>query len=404
MASSRPRPPIQRTGKLPGYLLAHRNEEKVTMETPDQSVLRRTPFDALHLAAGAKMVAFAGWSMPIQYPPGIIQEHLHVRSRAGVFDVSHMGQIDVSGSGACAWLESLTTADLAALAVGRQTYALLPNTAGGIIDDLMIQRLDDGFHVVCNASRCADVLAWLAAHEPGGDCRYVLREDLALLALQGPLAEAVLQPLADVAGMRFLDVRTVSGAGMELRISRSGYTGEDGFEISLPAAAAASVAQRLLDSDDVRWIGLGARDTLRLEAGMCLYGNDIDDATTPVSASIGWAVGAARRAGGARAGGFPGAAVILGEFQAPPPRVRVGLLPDGRAPQRAGTKIYADDGSEVGVITSGNHSPTLARPIAMGYLDRAVKLSGAALHIDSRGQKVAVSLTPLPFVPTRYKR
>lgn len=374
------------------------------METPDQAVLRRTPFHPQHLAAGAKMVPFAGYSMPIQYPAGIIQEHLHTRSHAGLFDVSHMGQIDVRGSAAGAWLESLTTADLAGLASGRQTYALLPNSAGGIIDDLMIQRLGDDFHVVCNASRLAGVMAQLAAHAPTGDCTYALREDLALLALQGPLAETVLQPLADVAGMRFLDVRTLDAGGLPLRISRSGYTGEDGFEISLPAASAAAFADRLLAHPDVRWTGLGARDTLRLEAGMCLYGNDIDETTTPVSASIGWAVGAARRTGGARAGGFPGAAVILGEFSAPPARVRVGLLPEGRAPQRAGAKILAADGREVGVITSGNHSPSLGKPVAMGYVERSVKLSGEALHIESRGQKVPVAIAAMPFVPTRYRR
>ncbi len=214
----------------------------------------------------------------------------------------------------------------------------------------------------------------------------------------------MLQPLADVAVMRFLDVRALDAGGLPLRVSRSGYTGEDGFEISLPAVSAAAFAERLLAHADVRWTGLGARDTLRLEAGMCLYGNDIDETTTPVSASIGWAVGAARRTGGARAGGFPGAAAILGEFSAPPARVRVGLLPEGRAPQRAGTKILAADGREVGVITSGNHSPSLGKPVAMGYVDRAVKLSGEALHIESRGQKVPVAIAPMPFVPTRYRR
>jgi aminomethyltransferase len=378
--------------------------KELMMEAPDQAALRRTPFHPQHLAAGAKMVPFAGYSMPIQYPAGIIQEHLHTRSRAGLFDVSHMGQIDVRGPAACAWLESLTTADLAGLATGRQTYALLPNSAGGIIDDLMIQRLGDDFHVVCNASRLANVLAQMAAHAPVAGCTHALREDLALLALQGPLAEAVLQPLADVAGMRFLDVRGLDAGGLPLRISRSGYTGEDGFEISLPAASAAAFAERLLAHPDVRWTGLGARDTLRLEAGMCLYGNDIDETTTPVSASIGWAVGAARRAAGVRAGGFPGAAVILGEFSAPPARVRVGLLPEGRAPQRAGTKILAADGREVGTITSGNHSPSLGKPVAMGYVERAVKLSGEALHIESRGQKVPVAIAAMPFVPTRYRR
>ncbi len=372
------------------------------MDAHHQTALHRTPLHPLHLAAGAKMVAFAGYDMPIQYAPGILQEHLHTRARAGLFDVSHMGQIDVTGPDASKWLESLTTADLFALSDGRQTYALLPNAAGGIIDDLMIQRLGDDFHVVCNASRLTHVLAQFAAHPPGDGCAYALREDRALLALQGPLAEAALQPVVDVSAMRFLDVRAFDGGA--LRVSRSGYTGEDGFEISVPASAAPEFAGRLLTNPDVCWIGLGARDTLRLEAGMCLYGNDIDETTTPVSASIGWAVGVARRIGGARAGGFPGVAVILDEFSAPPARVRVGLLPDGRAPQRAGTKILAADGREVGVITSGNHSPSLGKPVAMGYVDRAVKLSGEALHIESRGQKVPVAIAAMPFVPTRYRR
>jgi aminomethyltransferase len=384
------------------------------METPDQAVLQRTPFHPLHLAAGARMVAFAGWSMPIQYPPGIIQEHLHTRSHAGLFDVSHMGQIEVTGPKAAAWLESLTTADLVALAPGRQSYSLLPNAAGGIIDDLMIQRVGDGFHVVCNASRLSAVMAHLTAHAPdsAAECAFALHADRALLALQGPSAEAVLQQqvtgTADVTGMRFLDVREMSADGVPLRVSRSGYTGEDGFEISLPADAACAFAERLLAHADVRWTGLGARDTLRLEAGMCLYGNDIDDSTTPVSAGLGWAIAPARRSDGARAGGFPGAARVLGELglssTAPPQRVRVGLLPDGRAPQRAGAKLLGADGREVGVITSGNHSPSLGKPVAMGYIDRTVKLSGEALHIDSRGQQVAVSIATMPFVPTRYKR
>ncbi|MBU0604302.1 MAG: glycine cleavage system aminomethyltransferase GcvT [Gammaproteobacteria bacterium] len=380
------------------------------MAHPDQAVLHRTPLHALHLAAGAKMVPFAGYSMPIQYPPGIIQEHLHARSKAGLFDVSHMAQIEVTGSGACAWLESLTTADLAALPEGRQTYALLPNTAGGLIDDLMIQRLAGGFHVVCNASRVDAVLAQLGAHAPGGDtpCTWRRCEDRALVALQGPLAQDVLTALADVADMRFLDVRELAADGVPLRVSRSGYTGEDGFEISLPADAAAAFAQRLLAHPDVNWTGLGARDTLRLEAGMCLYGNDIDEHTTPVAAGLGWAVGAARRAGGARAGGFPGAAVILGEMgpdsATPPARVRVGLLPEGRAPQRAGAVILDADGREVGTVSSGNHSPSLGRPIAMGYVERAARTDGRSLFIESRGQKVALALTAMPFVPTRYRR
>ena len=375
------------------------------MDTPNTAALRRTPLHPLHLAAGAKMVAFAGWDMPIQYVPGILQEHLHTRTHAGLFDVSHMGQIEVSGPGACAWLESLTTADLVALPDGRQTYALLPNDAGGIIDDLMIQKVGPVFHVVCNAARLAQVQAQFAAHPPGADCSVTLHEDRALLALQGPQAEAVLQPLADVAGLRFLDVREYPDAvAGGLRLSRSGYTGEDGFEISLPAAAAPAFAARLLEHPQVRWIGLGARDTLRLEAGMCLYGNDIDDGTTPVSASIGWAVAPARRHGGPRAGGFPGANIILAEFAAPPAKVRVALLPDGRAPQRAGARIVDADGRELGVITSGNHSPTLGRPIAMASIARAAKDAGTPLFIDSRGQKVAAALTAFPFVPNRYRR
>lgn len=371
------------------------------MDTPNTAALRRTPLHPLHLAAGAKMVAFAGWDMPIQYAPGILQEHLHTRAHAGLFDVSHMGQIEVSGSGACAWLESLTTADLVALPDGRQTYALLPNDAGGIIDDLMIQKVGPVFHVVCNAARLAEVEAQFAAHPPGSDTTVQLREDRALLALQGPDAEAVLQPYGDLSGMRFLDVREFNDG---TRVSRSGYTGEDGFEISLPAAAAPAFAERLLEHPQVRWIGLGARDTLRLEAGMCLYGNDIDEGTTPVSASIGWAVAPARRHGGPRAGGFPGADIILAEFAAPPAKVRVALLPDGRAPQRAGARIVDADGRELGAITSGNHSPTLGRPIAMASIARAAKDAGTPLFIDSRGQKVAAALTAFPFVPNRYRR
>ncbi len=372
------------------------------MDTPNTAALRRTPFHPLHLAAGAKMVAFAGWDMPIQYAPGILQEHLHTRAQAGLFDVSHMGQIEVGGPGACAWLESLTTADLAGLPDGRQTYALLPNMAGGLIDDLMIQRMGQTFHVVCNASRLADVRAWFAGHPPGADCTWALRDDRALLALQGPQAQAVLQPFADVGDMRFLDVHEFGGGA--LRISRSGYTGEDGFEISLPAGTASAFAERLLARPEVRWIGLGARDTLRLEAGMCLYGNDIDDTTTPLAASIGWAVAPVRRAGGVRAGGFPGAAVILGEFDAPPARLRVALLPEGRAPQRAGSKVVDADGRELGVVTSGNHSPTLGRPIAMASIERAAKAAGTPLFIESRGQKVPAALTAFPFVPNRYRR
>lgn len=371
------------------------------MDTPNTAALRRTPFHPLHLAAGAKMVAFAGWDMPIQYAPGILQEHLHTRAHAGLFDVSHMGQIEVSGPGACAWLESLTTADLVALPDGRQTYSLLPNTAGGLIDDLMIQRMGDTFHVVCNASRLADVLAHFDAHPPGDGCSWRLRDDRVLLALQGPEAEAVLQPYGDLTGMRFLDVREFNDGA---RVSRSGYTGEDGFEISLPAGNGPAFAERLLEHPHVRWIGLGARDTLRLEAGLCLYGNDIDATTTPVSAAIGWAVAQARRAGGVRAGGFPGAAVILGEFAAPPARVRVGLLPEGRAPQRAGAAVVDADGRQIGVVSSGNHSPTLGRPIAMAYIERAAKLAGTPLFIESRGQKVPAALASMPFVPNRYRR
>ncbi|WP_018412765.1 glycine cleavage system aminomethyltransferase GcvT [Methyloversatilis thermotolerans] len=371
------------------------------MDHDAPSSLHTTPLHPLHVAAGARMVPFAGWDMPVQYAAGIVQEHLHTRAHAGLFDVSHMGQIDVSGTGAAAWLESLTTADLVGLADGRQTYTLMPNTAGGLIDDLMIQRLGDFFHVVCNASRRAAVLAQFNAHPPGADCTWTVREDRALLALQGPDAQAVLQPYGDLPGMRFLDVRTFP---QDLRVSRSGYTGEDGFEISLPAVAAPAFATRLLEHPHVRWIGLGARDTLRLEAGMCLYGNDIDERTTPVAASLGWAVAPARRAGSGRAGGFPGAAAILGEFVTPPSRMRVGLLPEGRAPQRAGSTVTDADGRELGIVTSGNHSPSLGRPIAMASIERAAKAAGTALFIESRGQRVPAALTALPFVPHRYTR
>lgn len=365
----------------------------------------KTPLHALHLAAGARMAPFAGWDMPLHYGSQL-DEHHAVRAGAGVFDVSHMAQADLHGPQAEPYLQRVLCGDVARIASGKALYTCLLNEQAGIIDDLLVYRLGaDRFRLVLNAARREADLAWLRAQQAGFDVVLTPRDDLAMLAVQGPQARTLADPLLPAAlrtGVAGLARFAAAEQGQWL-VGRTGYTGEDGYEIMLPAAAAPALWQALLQAG-VRPAGLGARDTLRLEAGMCLYGNDIDATTTPVSAAIGWAVAPARRAGGVRAGGFPGAAVILGEFAAPPARVRVGLLPEGRAPQRAGAAVVDADGRQIGVISSGNHSPTLGRPIAMAYIERAAKLAGTPLFIESRGQKVPAALAPMPFVPNRYRR
>lgn len=373
------------------------------------SDLKRTPLFDLHGELGAKMVPFAGYEMPVQYPAGVMAEHNHARSKAGLFDVSHMGQVVLRGAAlaaTAAGLERMIPMDVAGLPEGRQRYGLFTNAAGGIDDDLMFANRGDHLFVVVNAACVAeDVARMRAALEP--EITVKLLENRALLALQGPASEAVLAGLnADAATMRFMDVRDMPLAGAECWVSRSGYTGEDGFEISVPVAAAETLARALLAHPDVAPIGLGARDSLRLEAGLCLYGHDIDAETSPVEAGLSWAIQKARRAGGARAGGYPGAERIGAELSDGAERHRVGLRPEGRAPMREGVVLYADaeGGAPVGRITSGGFGPTCEAPVAMGYVPDALAGEGTTIFGDLRGKRRPVQVTSLPFVAANFKR
>ena len=373
--------------------------------------LKRTGLHDLHLALGAKMVPFAGYEMPVQYPPGVLKEHLHTRAAAGLFDVSHMGQVilrPASGDPADAAraLEALVPVDLLGLAPGRQRYALFTSETGGILDDLMVANRGDHLFLVVNAARKADDIAHLRAHLPA-DIAVEPVEDRLLLALQGPAAEDALAALAPGARpMRFMDVAVRPSAFGDLWVSRSGYTGEDGFEISVPAATGRAFAEALLAQEGVAPIGLGARDSLRLEAGLCLYGSDLDDTTSPAEAALGWAVQKTRRRGGAREGGFPGSDRILAELETGPARLRVGLLPEGRAPMRAGTELFADEagGAPIGHVTSGAFGPSIDRPLSMGYVAAAHVAPGARLFGEVRGKRLPVMIAPMPFHPTTYKR
>jgi aminomethyltransferase len=371
--------------------------------------LKTTPLNALHLELGAKMVTFAGYEMPVQYPLGVMGEHQHTRGKAGLFDVSHMGQVILRGAdfaAAALGLEALMPMDVLDLGEGRQRYGFFTNDAGGIEDDLMFANRGDHLFLVVNAAcKSADIARMKAALEPAITVEPVT--DRALMALQGPAAEAVLASLApDAADMRFMDVVTLPIDGAEAWVSRSGYTGEDGYEISLPHANAERIARKLLDHPDVAPIGLGARDSLRLEAGLCLYGHDISGGTTPVEAGLSWAIQKARRAGGARAGGFPGAQVILDQLGTGAPRKRVGLRPGGRAPMREGVQLFAsEDASEpVGKITSGGFGPTVGHPVAMGYVAADHAAEGTQLFGELRGKRLPTSVAALPFTPANFKR
>ncbi|MEX6506314.1 glycine cleavage system aminomethyltransferase GcvT [Jiella sp. M17.18] len=377
----------------------------------ETSDLKRTPLFALHQALGGKMVPFAGYEMPVQYAAGVLKEHLHTRSGAGLFDVSHMGQVAIrpkSGSldDAALALETLVPVDVLGLKEGRQRYAVFTSETGGILDDLMIAHRGDHLFLVVNAA-CKDAdIAHLQA-ELSETCTVEPLTDRALIALQGPAAEAALAALApDVAAMRFMDVRDVTIAGAACTVSRSGYTGEDGFEISVPVADAENLAKALLENPVVQPIGLGARDSLRLEAGLCLYGNDIDETTTPVEASLQWAIQKVRRSGGERAGGFPGAEIILGQLTAGVLKRRVGLRPEGRTPVRGGAAVFAGEsgGEPVGRVTSGGFGPTLEAPVAMGYVPAEHAEPGTRLFADVRGKRIPLSVTDLPFVEPHYKR
>ncbi|MFA5581619.1 MAG: glycine cleavage system aminomethyltransferase GcvT [Paracoccaceae bacterium] len=367
--------------------------------------LKRTPLYDLHLELGARMVPFAGYEMPVNYPAGVLREHLQCRDGAALFDVSHMGQIIVQGADAALRLETLVPADLVGLAPGRQRYGIFPNDFGGIEDDLMIAARGDHLFLVVNASRKTEDVARLRAAL--GDAVQVIT-DRALLALQGPGAETALARLvADVGAMRFMDHAIFAHESYgDLWISRGGYTGEDGFEISLAAEHAVDFARALLAGPDVAPAGLGARDSLRLEAGLCLYGQDIDATTTPAEAAIGWAIPKLRRRGGVREGGFPGAERILAELADGPARLRVGLRPEGRAPMRGGVELFATDsgGSPIGTITSGGFGPSVNAPIAMGYVSAEHAAEGGLIWGELRGKRQPLRIVALPFHPLRYKR
>lgn len=371
--------------------------------------LSRTPLYDWHVAQGAKMVGFAGYEMPVQYPMGVMQEHLHTRARAGLFDVSHMGQVLLEGPDwetVALGFERLVPQDVLGLEDGRQRYGFFTNDAGGIEDDLMVARRGDALFVVVNAAcKTADV-ARMQAGLPK-EVRLTVLEDRALLALQGPRAEDVLASMDEAAAqMRFMDCARLTLSGHTVWASRSGYTGEDGYELSVAAEEAVSLAQRLFDDAGVKPIGLGARDSLRLEAGLCLYGQDIDSGTDPVSAGLSWAIQKVRRDGGARAGGFPGSEAIFAVFCDGPERRRVGLKPEGRAPMRAGVALFdaEEGGSQVGRVTSGGFGPTLGGPVAMGYVSADRAESGQQLWGEVRGKRLPVEVAELPFVPAGFKR
>ena len=374
--------------------------ENALPDDPTPKALSTVPLDAWHRAQGARMVAFAGYSMPVQYQ-GVLAEHLHCRAHAALFDVSHMGQATLTGATAAAALERLVPGDLLGLKPGRQRYTLLTNEAGGILDDLMVANLgNDRLFLVVNASRKEIDFTHIAANLPGG-VHLQMHEDRALLALQGPEAAATLERIApEAAQLPFMGVSPVTLAGVPCLVSRSGYTGEDGFELSLPADAAERLAQRLVGETEVAPAGLGARDSLRLEAGLCLYGNDIDELTSPIEADLAWTIGRRRRTDW----GFPGGAAVRDQLEHTPPRRRVGIRPDGRAPARALTEIVAGDGTEAGTVTSGGYSPTLSAPVAMGYVRKDLTVDGTALHLLVRGKPLPARVVPLPFVPHRYAR
>jgi aminomethyltransferase len=376
-----------------------------------ENTLKRTPLYALHAARGGKMVPFAGYEMPVQYATGVLREHLHTRGSAGLFDVSHMGQIALHAKSskvedAALALERLVPQDILAVAAGRQRYAQFTNADGGILDDLMVANFGKHLFLVVNAACKAEDEAHLRANL-SDDCVIEPLPDRALIALQGPKAEALLAKFcAEAPAMRFMDSGPRRVAGFDCFVSRSGYTGEDGFEISVPADNAEALATALLASGEVLPIGLGARDSLRLEAGLCLYGHDIDTTTTPAEGALEWSIQKSRRNGGARAGGFAGADKILGQLENGAPRRRVGLRPEGRAPVREGAPLFASETSSepIGAVTSGGFGPTLNAPVAMGYLPSPLAVSGTPAFAEVRGQRLPLRVSPMPFVPNTYKR
>lgn len=362
--------------------------------------LLETPLGALHRELGGRMVPFAGYAMPVQYPLGILGEHLHCRAAAGLFDVSHMGQAELVGENAAAALEALTPADVAGLKPMRQRYALLTTEAGGIFDDFMVANFGNRLFLVVNASRKHDDFARIEAALPAG-VKLNRLPDRALLALQGPGAAAAIAPLAPaLVAMKFMDVAEVTIAGVPCFVSRSGYTGEDGYEISVPAEQAESLARALLALPGVAPVGLGARDSLRLEAGLCLYGNDIDETTSPVEAALTWSIGKRRR----MEWNFPGAERVREDLANGTQRLRVGIRPEGRQPARGHTPVHVPGGAAIGEITSGGFGPSLGGPMAMGYVARAHATDDTPLELMVRGKPLAARVAAMPFVANRYAR
>ena len=376
------------------------------MSAQQEQELLKTPLHALHLELGARMVPFAGYSMPVQYPAGLMAEHHHTRNAAGLFDVSHMGQLRLVGKDAAAAFETLMPVDVVDLAPGRQRYGLLLTPDATIIDDLMfVNRGDDIFVVVNGACKVGDIAHIKASI--GSRCEVITMPERALLALQGPKAvDALKRLLPGVEQLVFMTGGAFTWEGAQLFVTRSGYTGEDGFEISVPDTRADAFARALLGQPEVKPIGLGARNSLRLEAGLCLYGNDIDTSTTPAEAALGWAIQKVRRTGGARAGGFPGADKLLAQLQGttPPARKRVGLVALERVPVREHTELQDSQGRRIGEVTSGLLGPTIDKPVAMGYVDAAHAALGTRVNAIVRGKPVPMEVSAMPFVPHRYHR
>ena len=362
--------------------------------------LARTPLYIEHRALGATLVGFAGYAMPVRYPAGIMAEHTHTRTAAGLFDVSHMGQLRLTGDGAVEALERLVPGDIAGLASGAMRYTQFTNEDGGILDDLIATRTDDGLLLVVNAS-CKDAdIAHLQRRLDAG-VNLTVHAERALVALQGPKAAAVLERhAAGCAGLEFMTAARFAIDGVDALISRSGYTGEDGFEISVLNDAATALWRRLIAEPEVEPVGLGARDSLRLEAGLCLYGHDIDETTSPVEAGLAWSIGKRRR----QEGGFPGAARIQHQLAEGPRRRRVGILPDGRAPAREGTAVLNADGDEIGTVTSGGFGPTAGGPVAMGYVAADAAEIGRPVSLLVRGKPRPATIVKLPFVTHNYHR
>ena len=381
------------------------------LATDKTSTLKQTPLHALHVARGGKMVPFAGYDMPVQYATGVLKEHLHTRTSAGLFDVSHMGQIVLRAKSgkvedAALALEKLVPMDILALAPGRQRYAQFTNETGGILDDLMVANFGDHLFLVVNAACKTEDEAHLRKHL-SDTCIIEPLTERALIALQGPKAADVLARFCPEApDMKFMDAGPHQVNGIACFVSRSGYTGEDGYEISIPNDQAEALTAALLDHPDVLPIGLGARDSLRLEAGMCLYGHDIDTTTTPIEGGLNWSIQKSRRTGGARAGGFFGSEKILAHLDGGAPRKRVGLKPQGRAPVREGVLLFADTTSTetIGSVTSGGFGPNLGAPLAMGYVPTEQAADGTTVYAELRGQRVPMTVSPMPFVPNNYKR